>query len=239
VISVKDLTSFKWATVMSVGPIAIQIDGDSTPLSMVPDTLMDPRSLVVGDRVRVELTMRRAVIHGKSSGSAPRTVTDLNTATEPGDYLVALGGSNMPVNQPLMVRTQRFDMPGVYDGRIIQTARTVGLPLSNRLSRGLYSRMFDGTTWSPWAQTIALTGTIVFNGSGGAVRASQAISFPTDYFVGDPNVVVGNATNAGGAVIFGEGASATRTGFTAYGVASTGAAFSGTYVLKWVAQEVI
>jgi hypothetical protein len=61
-----DMTSFKWATITSTSPLAIKLDGDSTALALVPDTLIDPASLTVGDRVRVELSQRKAIIHGRA-----------------------------------------------------------------------------------------------------------------------------------------------------------------------------
>lgn len=65
---IKDMTSFKWATVRSVGPISVQLDGDPAPLALIPDCLVDPASLAVGNRVRVELSQRKVVIHGKNNG---------------------------------------------------------------------------------------------------------------------------------------------------------------------------
>lgn len=65
---VKDLTSFKWATVTGINPLAIKLDGDTTPLALIPESLVDPRMLYVGDRVRVELSLRKVVIHGTSQG---------------------------------------------------------------------------------------------------------------------------------------------------------------------------
>jgi hypothetical protein len=63
--TVGDLTSFKWASVTGVNPITIRLDGDTTSLDLIPETLVNPAVLAVGDRVRVELTMRKVVIHGK------------------------------------------------------------------------------------------------------------------------------------------------------------------------------
>lgn len=68
-----DLTSFKWATVKSVGPISIQLDGDTAPLLLIPDCLIDPSSLYVNDRVRVEMSLRKVVIHGKANGGSDST----------------------------------------------------------------------------------------------------------------------------------------------------------------------
>lgn len=65
---IKDLTSFKWATVTGINPIAIKLDGDTAPLALIPETLVDPARLRVNDRVRVELSLRKVVIHGVSRG---------------------------------------------------------------------------------------------------------------------------------------------------------------------------
>lgn len=67
---IRDITSFKWATIVDTDPLLIKLDGDTTPLGMVPDSLIDPQALVVGDRVRVELSQRKVVIHGRSQGDA-------------------------------------------------------------------------------------------------------------------------------------------------------------------------
>jgi hypothetical protein len=61
-----DATTFKWATVTVVSPLTIKLDGDSVALALVPDTLISPASLAVGTRVRVELSMRKVIIHGKA-----------------------------------------------------------------------------------------------------------------------------------------------------------------------------
>jgi hypothetical protein len=63
---INDITSFKWATVTAVSPLAIKLDGDTAELSLVPDSLVDPLSLAINDRVRVELSLRKCVIHGKA-----------------------------------------------------------------------------------------------------------------------------------------------------------------------------
>lgn len=65
---IKDITSFKWATVTGVNPLAIRLDGDSAALALIPDSLIDPLSLGVGARVRVELSLRKCVIHGAANG---------------------------------------------------------------------------------------------------------------------------------------------------------------------------
>jgi hypothetical protein len=65
---IRDITSFKWATVTGTNPLAIKLDGDTAPLALIPDSLVDPLSLAPGDRVRVELSLRKVVVHGVSKG---------------------------------------------------------------------------------------------------------------------------------------------------------------------------
>lgn len=72
---IKDITSFKWATVVTNIPLSIQLDGDTAPLALVPDSLVDPWTLVPGDRVRVELSMRKVVVHGASKAGPMRGTT--------------------------------------------------------------------------------------------------------------------------------------------------------------------
>jgi hypothetical protein len=57
--------SWTWATVTSIGPLKIRLDGEAAELAGTPETLM--KGLAVGDRVWVQLYGRRAIIHGGSS----------------------------------------------------------------------------------------------------------------------------------------------------------------------------
>ena len=56
--------SWLWATVTSINPLLVRLDGETYPLAASPDTLT---SVEVNDRVRVHLYQRRAVIIGKKS----------------------------------------------------------------------------------------------------------------------------------------------------------------------------
>jgi len=70
----QDITSFKWATVTAIAPtLAIELDGDTAALALVPESLIDPLQLAVNDRVRVELSLRKCVIHGRSAGRKTET----------------------------------------------------------------------------------------------------------------------------------------------------------------------
>lgn len=65
---------FVWATVTSVAPLAIRLDGDSTSLDGVPSTLVDPQTLSVSDRVYVVQNGRRVTVIGRGGGAvAPGT----------------------------------------------------------------------------------------------------------------------------------------------------------------------
>ena len=66
---VQDITSFKWGAITALSPLAVQLDGDTAALALVPDSLVDPLSLSVGTRVRVELSERKVVIHGVANGA--------------------------------------------------------------------------------------------------------------------------------------------------------------------------
>lgn len=77
---IRDITSFKWATVVTNIPLSIQLDGDTAPLALVPDSLVDPWTLVPGDRVRVELSMRKVVVHGASKAGPMRGTTSERNA---------------------------------------------------------------------------------------------------------------------------------------------------------------
>ncbi len=87
---IKDMTSFKWATVKGVNPLSIKLDGDSAPLALIPDSLVDPNGLKVNDRVRVELSLRKVVIHGKADGGTEGySLTQQVIFTSSGTFLKA------------------------------------------------------------------------------------------------------------------------------------------------------
>ena len=63
-----DKVSFKWATVTGLSPLEIKLDGDTAPLLMTPESISDPGSLSVDDRVRVELSRSKRIVHGRLGG---------------------------------------------------------------------------------------------------------------------------------------------------------------------------
>lgn len=60
--------SWRWATITSVTPLRIQLDGDSEPLLATPDAITPVR---IGERALVHLYHHRATIIGLSGGYQP------------------------------------------------------------------------------------------------------------------------------------------------------------------------
>lgn len=70
------MTESVWATVTAVSPLRIRLDGaGETALPFTPESLIDPLELLVGDRVRCEITDKRVLIHGYNGGVS-RLLTD-------------------------------------------------------------------------------------------------------------------------------------------------------------------
>ncbi|QIN93844.1 minor tail protein [Microbacterium phage Alakazam] len=104
--SLSDLTSFKWGTITAVSPLAVKLDGDTAPLSLIPDTLVP--LLAVGDRVRVELSLRKVVIHGKANGGGYT-----RSAVLPKSFLYrnAIGATQLIFDGVLSAGTYRWAVP--------------------------------------------------------------------------------------------------------------------------------
>lgn len=96
--------TFKWSTVTSTGPLRITLDGDTTPLPFTPDSLVDPASLVVADRVRCELSSRRVIITGRSGGSGvpAGVIWEAALATAPSGWLLCDGASLLRSSYPVL-----------------------------------------------------------------------------------------------------------------------------------------
>jgi len=61
--------SFMWGTIADLDPLRVRLDGDTSEVPVTPDSLIDPLSLAVNDRVRVELSNNRLIVLGRSGGS--------------------------------------------------------------------------------------------------------------------------------------------------------------------------
>ncbi|QKN87721.1 tail fiber [Microbacterium phage Ixel] len=99
-----DITSFKWGTITALSPLAVKLDGDTAALSLIPDTLVDPTTLWVGARVRVELSLRRVVIHGVNNGAEGFQSGDIVATARSGaarqGWLMCWGQSLLRVDYP-------------------------------------------------------------------------------------------------------------------------------------------
>lgn len=123
--------TFRWATIAQVSPIRIILDGDSAALALTPDTLIDPNLLYVGERVRVELSLRKAIIHGASYGgvTTPAGVICLTAAaSSPSGWLLCQGQNLFRASYPALfaaigtlygaVNSESFNIPDTR-GRVV------------------------------------------------------------------------------------------------------------------------
>lgn len=78
------MSDFKWGTVTSVSPLRIRLDGDAAQLPITPDSLIDPLTLTIADRVRVEIANNRVIIHGRSGGEYAAVRAAVNVAVPVG-----------------------------------------------------------------------------------------------------------------------------------------------------------
>lgn len=69
------------ASVTSVSPFRILLDTDTEPYPFAPDTLIDPLSLTIGDRVRCETGSNRVVVLGKAGGVEVPPFIETRTVT--------------------------------------------------------------------------------------------------------------------------------------------------------------
>lgn len=105
--------TFRWATVTSASPLAIKMDGDSAALGLIPDSLIDPLTLSPGDRVRVEMSLRKVTIHGKAGGPiiAWSSVTGKPSTFAPASHSLS-SHSGVIANSQLPERLQELAKDG-------------------------------------------------------------------------------------------------------------------------------
>lgn len=207
--SVSDMTSFRWATVTSIIPLRIQLDGDTGPLGMTPDSLVDPFLLVVGSRVRVELSGRKCIIHGASNGA--------NTSME--SHEVINYNSNMwwyheyqaatmtDQYAPAVVHRTSLGLvmaEGLLYSRVALPAGTVIATLSPEFRPLQRKRFFlsDAGT-AGWGVSVETNGQIILQS---AMPISTLISLSGISYNNDPNLTRrALVLNSGWATIPGEG----------------------------------
>lgn len=129
---------WSWATVTSINPIKVRIDGDSAPLSATPDALY--KGATIGHRVWVQLSGRRVIIHGagSSTGSTTAGIVEWSAlATAPDGYLICNAAvyniSDYPILGPKLGNkyggngTTTFGVPDLIDRTPVGAGGTYAL----------------------------------------------------------------------------------------------------------------
>lgn len=101
-------SGWQWATVSSINPLRIRLDGDDTPLGITPDSLV--KDLVVGNRVWVQLEGRRVIVHGASASQGAVSAIPVGTVqmyaanptNAPEGWLYCKGGTFLSTTYPAL-----------------------------------------------------------------------------------------------------------------------------------------
>lgn len=120
--TLEDLTSFRWATVTQLSPLRIKLDGDTAALLLTPESLVDEATLIVNDRVRVELTQRKVVIHGRNTGTTLLT----GTSTRQGILELATPAEALAVSDTARATTPQSLAWSTSVVRCVPTSMAVG-----------------------------------------------------------------------------------------------------------------
>lgn len=70
-------SEFVWGTIYNQSPLAVRLDGETSPIGVTPDALVDKSLLREGDRVRCEFDGRRVIIWGVAGGLLERNKSPL------------------------------------------------------------------------------------------------------------------------------------------------------------------
>lgn len=115
-------TRFHWATVVNPSPLSIILDGDTLPLPLVPDTLVDPTGMLPYSRVWVQLQGRNVIVLGMAGGDISWVPVSINSgfAKRPDDQYgagfdpqVMLDSSGMVHFKGMMSNTGMASLTGV------------------------------------------------------------------------------------------------------------------------------
>lgn len=90
------MSTFTWGTVTALSPLRIKLDGDTAALPFTPDSLVDPLTLAVDNRVRCELASNRLVVLGRAGGVVevpPGVVSATAAAAAPSGWLICDGAA--------------------------------------------------------------------------------------------------------------------------------------------------
>ncbi len=185
-----DVTSFKWATVTAISPLAIRMDGDTVALALVPESLVDPLSLSVGSRVRVELTLRKVVIHGAAGGASSLpagTIAQFAGFVAPTGYLLCQGQSLVRATYPTLYSalfasmgtvTVTIAAPGVFTKAThgLQIGDSVYLTTTGALPTGIAANVNYYVATVPTTSTFTLTASLTRTVNGRTVGTAITTS---------------------------------------------------------------
>lgn len=212
---------FNWATVTSVSPLRVRMDGDTTALPFTPDSLTDPSLLAVNDRVRCEISERKIVIIGRSGGSpllATNAETQAGTSTTRAVTPAGLASRTSTTTRTGIVElaTDAEAVTGTDTSRAVTPS---GLAAAVGKIQTLYGT-FSNSTWNSGV------------GNSGLVWwGERTVTFGVT-FVQVPAISIYGLTT--GAVMACTVLSASTTSFTFRAIRFQ-AALSGTYDFAWTA----
>jgi len=191
--------SFNWGTVTGVSPLRVRLDGDTSAVPVTPDSLVDPLTLAINDRVRVELSNNRLVVLGKAGGvvsAAQNLIINGNFRTNQRAYVSAAS---------LALGAYGFDRwkAAVAATTLTFTASIHGQPVTINSGKGI-QQIIERANVPQGEYTLAWEGTAtarVYNV--GATPPAYAASPITVTLDGAANVVV-EFTASGGAKTVGK-----------------------------------
>ena len=121
----------RWATVTSGAPLQVRLDGEAAALAATPDTLVG--GLADGDRVRVVIEARAAIVTGKAGGA---TATPEATAATPNTLALRDANARMKA------------APGVAADDVATVGQTLVHIESTLLNSALAATYAEGITLS-------------------------------------------------------------------------------------------
>jgi len=255
------LASSRWATVTGISPLRIKLDGDTTAIPTTPDSLINPATLAVDDRVRTELSGNRLVVLGRVDGvlvadaaslawgsltgkpdAYPNVISEMDAADGPEDYPVGttifqIGntGTEWPERFGIVTTTR------IVDYRCIQVVQ-------GKDNEQIWTRVADNTdNWRAWRRIAQpgydgvpfaqAAGTAEPSGSG-TYQATVAITFPAGRFSVPPKVTLGgDGTTSSSGTFSGSVENTTSSAFTLRWKRVTGQDFSARYDVDWHAIQ--
>lgn len=136
------MSDFVWGTVTAVSPFRVRLDGDTAELPFSSDSLVTAQSLVIADRVRVELSGTRVIVHGRNGGD--------------GDLLTGISGDITSLDSRV------GDVEAAVT--LLETRPQGVIPSSVVVGSGSASVAADGTVTFAGCSSVSLNG--VFDGTG-------------------------------------------------------------------------